>query len=125
MAITALTLNTKVYSLQSDQGGIITWSETSGGIPTGFSDASLSLRKPAKAGSPWRIELHLDLPQIAEVANECACPGQILASEKARVIVELPGTATTAIRTDFGLRLKDLMANAQIQATIANLVRPS
>lgn len=124
MAIANVVLNTKTYTYASDQGGIITWLETSGGIPTGFSRISLALREPNASGSPYRMELRLSLPVVAEDDSECACTGAILRHEDARVVVEIPNNGTTAERTDFGLRLKDLLANAQVQAALATLVRP-
>lgn len=125
MAIANLTLNTKTYTYASDQAGIITWNELSGGIPTGFSKATLALREPnGKPNSVYRLEMHLTMPTVAAADSECACTGEVLRNEAGRVIVEIPTTGTTAERTDYGLRLKDLLANAQVQAALASLTRP-
>lgn len=124
MAIASVVLNTKTYAVESDQNGIITWSETSGGIPTGFSKLTMALRQPAKAGSPFRLDLRLSLPVVATADSACSCTGSVLRHEDARILVEIPDSGSTAERTDFGLRLKDLLADTQVQAALATLVRP-
>ncbi len=124
MAVANVVLNTKTYAFTSDQGGIITWQEQSGGIPTGFSSLTLALRTPAKTGSPYRLDMRLSLPVVATVDSSCSCIGTVLRYEEARVLVEIPDSGTTAERTDFGLRMKDLLANAQVQAAFASLTRP-
>lgn len=124
MAIANVVLNTKTYTFASDQSGIITWNETSGGIPTGFSKLTLALREPSKDG-PFRLEMRLGMPVVAAVDSACSCTGEVLRHEDARVVVEIPQTGSTAERTDYGLRLKDLLANAQVQAALATLVRPN
>lgn len=124
MAIANVVLNTKTYTFASDQGGIITWLEQSGGIPTGFSALTLALRQPNKQGSPYRLEMRLGVPTVAAVDSSCTCTGDVLRSEDARIVVEIPVNGTTAERTDVGLRLKDLLANTQVQAALASLTRP-
>jgi hypothetical protein len=129
MAIANVVLNTKTYTPVKSTGSKIDFVEASGGIPTGFSRLSFELRNPQsvdpKKGSPYRAEFVLDLPVVAASDSDCACTGDILRWEKARVLVELPQTGTTAERTDFALRLKDLAANAQFQAVLTSLTMPS
>lgn len=126
MAIANVVLNTKTYTYSSDQAGIITWLETSGGIPTGFSRLTMSLREPndPTKGSPHRVDLRLRVPIVADESSICNCVGEILRWEDVRISVEIPSSGTTAERTDFALRLKDLLANAQVQSALASLVRP-
>lgn len=128
MAIANVVLNTKTYTYASDQAGIITWLERSGGIPSGFSVLTASLNGPSNPSKddagPWRMQLNLKLPVVATVDSSCACIGSVLRYEQARVTVEIPNSGTTAERTDFGLRIKDLMADAQVQAMFASLTRP-
>jgi len=125
MTIASVVLNTKTYTFASDQGGIISWQETSGGIPTGFSQLTMALRTPNKPGSPYRLDMRLGVPVVATSDSTCACTGAVLRHEDARIIVEIPDSGTTAERTDVGLRLKDLLANTQVQAALATLVRPN
>lgn len=132
MAIANVVLNTKTYTPQSSTGSKVVWAETSGGVPTGFSLLSMELRNPplstdrAKAGaSPFRVTLILDVPVVATEDTDCVCAGGILRWERCRIQVEIPQNGTTAERTDVGLRIKDLLANAQVQATLANLVMPA
>ncbi len=124
MAIANLTLNTVTYTYASDVAGVITWLATAGGIPTGFSPVTLALRNPAKFGSPYRLDLRMALPVVATADSACSCTGAVLRSENVRIIAEIPDSGTTAERTDFGLRVKDLVANAQVQAALASLTRP-
>lgn len=129
MAIANVVLNTKTYTPVKSTGQKIDFVEASGGIPTGFSRLSLELRSPnsgdPKKGSPYRAEFVLDLPVVAAVDSECACVGDILRWTKSRVLVEIPQTGTTAERVDFGLRLKDLAADTQVQAILSSLTMPS
>lgn len=121
----ALTLNTKTYTFMSDTQGVITWLETSGGVPTGFSSATATIRSPNKAGSPYRAEWRLDLPVVATADSACSCTGTVLRDEAVRVVVEIPDSGTTSERTDFALRLKDLVASSQFQTMLISLTRPT
>jgi hypothetical protein len=124
MAIASITLNSVVYSYASDQGGIITWRDTTGGIPTGFGTITMRMGLTPSKDGPYRVELGLRLPVVATDDSDCSCAGTLLRYENVRVSVELPQTGTAAERTDFAVRLKDLLANALVQAALSSLVRP-
>lgn len=121
MAIATVTLNTVVYGLSANQGGFISWLATAvSGILSGLSRLTFRQTGPnAQAKDPVvRQEYKLDLPIVADASSECACVGDVLRTYSATISILLPPKGTTAERTDFGLRLKDLLANTAVQAGI-------
>lgn len=125
MAIANVTLNTKTYGFSSDQNGLVTMLETSGGIPTGFSPFSFRLDAPKSGGQVYRASWNLALPVVATVDSDCTCVGQELRRYAFRSEALIPVTSTTAERTDFGLRIKDVFALAMVQTMMSGLVRPN
>lgn len=124
MSAPNLVLNGKTYTFDSDVSGVITWSDKTGGIPAGFSKVTASLRPSAKSTSPYRVDLRIDIPILAAEDSSCACTGEVLRWETGRISVEIPFTGTTAERTDAATRLKDLIADATVQAMLISLTRP-
>lgn len=124
MAIADLTLNTVTYAYNSDQNGVITWLDASGGIPTGFSSVDLSVRAPNKGGTAWRVEANFYHPVVATDDSACSCTGTVLRSEAAKIVVNLPVSGTTAERLDDALRIKDFVATTAFQNALKTLVRP-
>ena len=124
MAVANIVLNTKTYAFSSDQGGIITLLDQSGGIPNGFSELTISLTPPQKGGAVYRAKFGLGLPVVALVDSSCSCVGAIQRFERGSMTFDIPVNGTLAERTDFALRAKDLLANVQIQALLASLTRP-
>lgn len=125
MTVGNLTLNTKTYTYSTDANGVIGWQESSGGIPTGFSHATSQLLPPRGAKNPaYRMEWRLSLPVVAASTDECMCTGEVLRSSTATFTVLFPPTSSVAERTDFALRLKDLVASSIFQNEIINAVRP-
>jgi hypothetical protein len=124
MAVANVVLNTKTYAYSSDQQGIITWLEKSGGVPTGYQKLTGSIKDSANADVPVRIQWVLTKPTVAASDSTCSCTGEVLRTELGRIQIELDPTGSLAERTDLALCLKDLAANAQFQAMITDLTRP-
>lgn len=124
MAVANVVLNTKTYAFSSDQSGIITWLEKSGGVPTGYQRLTASIKDSTKADVPVRIQWTLFKPIVAAADSSCSCTGEVLRSSNCRINIEMPTTGSLAERTDLALCVKDLAANAQFQSMITDLVRP-
>jgi len=126
MAIPNVTLNTKTYTLSADQNGIIRWAETSGGVPSGFSELTDSLRGPlANVKSPaFRVDSQLIVPVVAVADTACVCAGGILRDMRFNVQVLWNPQSTVAERTDGALRFKDWVATTVFQNQIINSARP-
>lgn len=117
----AIVLNTKTYSFSGILNGITGYVERSGGIAAAFSNLTASLRIDSKVRIVWKLVM----PIVAEEASACACPGDVVELADASITIRLDPKMTTAERTDFGLRLKDLVASAEFQAGITSLVQPN
>lgn len=113
-------LNTKTYSFTGVTNGISAYANRDGGMATGFSNVTTSLRFDSKV----RGQVKLDLPIVASEASACACPGTVTASSDANISFRMDKTLTLAERTDFALRLKDLVASAEFQGMIINFQLP-
>ena len=113
-----MTLNTKVYAgTTAILNGVSHWVECSLGIAALFSRVRSSLR----VADLVRIKVDLDLPYPQpEGAPVCCGPDEVRLATFVGSI-RLHPSLTTAERTDFRLRLKDLFASAQITALIDNL----
>lgn len=112
-----LTLNTKTYAGAGVANGVTSYVERSAGVASGFSTLTSSLR----IDSMVRGKVVLTLPLIAPEATACACPGDVVKSGEAQILIRLDKKLTTAERTDLRLRLKDLVASAQFIAWFDNL----
>lgn len=119
-----ITLNTKVYNGSGVLNGIAQYFERSGGVAGAFSALTASV-KVAFGTAKSRIHWKLGYPVVAEEASVCACPGTVTRRLDADVDIRLDPTATVAERTDFALRLKDLVASPEFQASIINLQQPT
>lgn len=112
-----IVLNTKTYSGSGIQNGVAAFVERSGGIAASFSQLKMSERIDTKI----RGKATLDLPVVATEATSCSCPGTVLRVADANLQFRMDTTMTTAERTDFADRLKDLVSSAQFRAMIINL----
>lgn len=117
----AITLNTKAYGFAGIANAVSTYVERSGGIAAAFSNLSASLRFDTKVRGVWK----LDVPIVATEASSCACPGQVVKLSDVSINFRLDTKLTADERTDFALRVKDLVASPEFQASITNLVLPS
>lgn len=124
MAVANVVLNTKTYAYSSDQAGIITWLDKSGGIPTGFQKLTAKITDSQTVDTPIRISWQLYKPVVAAVDSACTCTGEVLRTSSCRILIEESANGTSAERTDLGLSIKDLAADTQFQAMVTALTRP-
>lgn len=115
-----ITLNTKTYTGRGVINSLSTYVELSGGIAASFSPLTASMKMDTKSRVLWKLEV----PVVAAEATSCACPGQVLRVSDASIQIRMDLGATVAERTDFALRLKDLVASPEFQASITNLQQP-
>lgn len=122
----AISLNSKTYNFVGfDRNGVSIYQETSAGVPTGFSYLTCRV-SPATAKETAKVRWRLTMPVVAADDSSCSCTGAVLRTytyDEGRI--DIPGTGSSAERTDFGLRLKDLVATTQYQASITSLTQPS
>ena len=116
-----IVLNTKTYIGRGIANAIATWMETSAGVVAAFSAVTASLRLDTKVRVQWKLEV----PVVATEASSCVCPGQVLRVSDANLQIRMDPGATTAERTDFALRLKDLVASPEFQASIISISQPT
>lgn len=119
-----ITLNTKVYNGVGILNGIAQWFERSGGLAGAFSSLTASV-VVGFAKSKSRVHWKIGMPVVAAEASACACPGDAVRRLDADINVRLDSTATLAERTDFALRLKDLVATTEFQQSIINFQQPT
>lgn len=116
-----ITLNTKTYTGAGFVNGLVSWIERSAGIASGFSPVRSSLRTDPQKDGKVRGKWDIEMPIIATESSACSCAGDVLRVADAVISFRLDKGLTLAERTDFALRLKDLVASAQFQASITNL----
>lgn len=122
----AISLNSKTYNfIGFDRNGVSIYQETSGGYPTSFSYLTCRVF-PATAKEPAKVRWRLTMPVVAAEDSDCQCAGAVLRSyEYDEGRINIPGTGSSAERTDFAARITALAANAQYLASITNLVQPA
>lgn len=120
-----IVLNTKTYNGRGVANGIATYMETSAGFLAGFSPVTGSILLPAGRDAKGHVKWRLSLPVMAEEASACACPGEEIDLIDAFIQVRASRGVSATVRTDFGLRLKDLVALPEFQASIASLSQPT
>lgn len=116
-----ITLNTKTYNGSGVTNGIAQYIERSAGVAGGFSPVTGTVRQDSKSRVQWKLAQ----PVVAEEASACSCPGSVIRVMDANIQIRLDLGATLAERTDFALRLKDLVASADFQSSIINLQQPA
>lgn len=118
-----IVLNTKTYNGSGIANGVASYMERSSGLAAGFSPLTAAVK--ALESGKSRISWKLFQPTVAAEASSCSCPGQVLRVNDANIGVRLDPGATLAERTDFALRLKDLVASTEFQSSIINLQQPN
>lgn len=122
----AISLNSKTYNfIGFDRNGVSIYQETSAGVPTGFSYLTCRVF-PATKNEAAKVRWRLTMPVVAAEDSECGCAGSILRTysyDEGRI--EIANSGTLAERTDFGLRLKDLVATTEYQNSMKLLTQPS
>lgn len=122
---TSITLDTLTYAVVSNNNGITTWRETSGGVPTSFSPLTARVQAPTKEGGVYRTEWKLKVPVVAATDTACVCAGGVLRFTDITLTVLLPSNSTTAERTHISTCLQNLTANAaNFQPSIISLTQP-
>lgn len=119
-----IVLNTKTYGGIGLLAGIAQWFERSGGVAGAFGSLTATV-KVGGGSTKSRIHWKLGMPVVAEEASSCACPGTVTRRLDGDIDIRMDPTATLAERTDYALRLKDLVASPEFQASIINLAQPS
>ncbi len=119
----SIVLNSKTYNPDGfDAQGVSNYSERSAGVPAGFSGLSFGQN---------RTELYvkgtvrLTIPVVATTDSDCSCAGTALRTSRVRLEIEEPVTGTLAERQDLLDRIQDLVATAQFEAFVLNLVKPT
>lgn len=117
-----LTLNTKVYAPRGKNAGdIATWALVGDSTFGGASSfATERLTGPSKEGVT-RVSFKLTVPKAAAADTSCACTGEVIAKGLANIEIVIPSQFTAAERSDFALRIQDLVANAIFTASVSNL----
>lgn len=120
----SITLNTKVYNWsQFDPSGASRYLETSGSVPSSFSN--LTAKVTVTTGKTNRVKWRLAIPVVATADSACGCVGEVIRTTYIDVVADLPATSTLAERQDARLRLKDLIATAQFIASFDTFVAPT
>lgn len=117
-----LTLNTKVFTGSGLANAIYTWYYRAAGVVVGWAKASVNVQLGVQKN---RVNWKLNEPVVAEEATSCACPSTVLRNAAADISVRFDAGATTAERTDFALKLKDLVASADFQNSLINFEYPA
>lgn len=120
----SITLNTKAYNFAGLMNGIATYQDRSAGLASGFSALSARVQVTVQ-NSKSHVSWKLRLPVVNSESSACSCPGDVLRTSIADIVIQLGASATLAERTDFALRLKDLVASPEFQASIINLGQPN
>lgn len=116
-----IVLNTKTYTGGGVANSIATYTERSSGVAAGFSPLTGTVRMDTKSRIQWK----LGMPVIAAEASPCACPNDVVRRLDADLSIRFDPGATTAERTDFADRLKDLVNSAQFRASLISLEAPT
>lgn len=123
----SITLNSKVYNFVGfDKNGVSVYQEVSAGVPTGFSYLTCRVVQSTDNKADVAVRWRLTMPIVAATDSDCSCAGSVLRTYRYdEGKVSIPAAALAAERTDFALRLKDLVASAAYQASITSLTQPS
>ena len=125
----AFTLNTKAYAFSGIANSITSYLyKAAGGVSNAFSVVTAQVGL-ASANSPNdaknRVKWKLSMPAVAESASACACPGSVVSLADADITVRFTKNMTDTERTDFGLRLQELVATPEFQASLVSFPQPT
>lgn len=118
-----LTLNTVVYNGMGIVNALAQWVSRAAGVASGFAYVKARIRfdDPKFVRIKWTA----NLPTVATADSSCSCTGEMLRFIDADISIRVATQSTTAERTDFALRLKDLVATTDFQSSIINLQQPT
>lgn len=125
----SLSLNTKVYAYAGVVGNYSRYAYKTLGLAQLFSWATgwVSVgTKRVKGGAiepthvKWRLKVAVPVPGD----SECGCSGDVKGEITAFIDITIDSSLDQAARTDFALRLKDLVGTPEFQGTIISLEQP-
>ena len=125
----SITLNTKAYAYAGVLGNYSRFAYKALGLAQLFSYATgwVSMgTKRVKGGAtePSHVKWRLKVPFPLPVDAECGCPGDVQGEITAFIDITIDSALDEAARTDFALRLKDLVASTEFQGSITSLEQP-
>lgn len=120
-----ITLNTKQYSwVGFNPNGQGLYAEKSGGVPSSFSYLTSKVNTgTGKADST--VKWNLSIPIVVTSDSSCGCVGDVMRTYYLRIEVTAPSGSSAAERDDLALRISDLVASAEFQASVKGLTQPS
>lgn len=121
-AFVNLTLDSKVFSPDSNSVGVAVWKNRDSGFVTGFKTATAKVTSDGSANKAVsRVRLSLKLPVIASESSTCTCEGDLLRTNQVSVDFILANASSVAERTSLLTSLKEYLATATVTALVANL----
>jgi hypothetical protein len=119
----SIVLNSKTYNPDGfDSNGVSNYSERSAGVPSGFSGLAFG---QTRTDMYVKGTVRLTIPIVATTDSDCSCAGAPLRVSRLRLELEEPVTGTLAERQDLLDRIQDLVATAQFESFVLNLVKPT
>ena len=123
-----MNLNTKIYTYAGVVGNYSRYLLSASGLAQLFSWATGWVNVGRQSGkgksSPSTVKWRLTVPFAVPAGSACGCEGDVRGEATAYIDINLAATLVTADRTDFALRLKDLVASTEFQSSIINLQQP-
>lgn len=119
-----LVLNTKTYGGRGVVNAIAEYVNAGVGLLAAFARLTGSVKLPSGKEAKANIQWRLRLPVVAEEASSCACPGEAIDEIDCYIQVRATKGVSTAVRTDFALQVKDLVATPEFQASIISFTQP-
>lgn len=114
-AMSAVTLNTKVYNPRGKRGDVASWAlvgdTTFGGATSVFTE-SVTTDTGGDYPGANRAQFRLAIPKAADAASTCACPGQEIGKALITTTAIISPGMTAAEVTDITLRAQALVAHA-------------
>lgn len=118
---TPITLNTKVYGVDTIREGRAYWSNQDSGVPTGFSPASIKVTSPTGKGQNYHVHGRIVVPVVSSDDSACVCEGEFLRQSAVEINFVLSSKSSLAERQDILARLKDFVATTQFKTAVENL----
>lgn len=117
-----ITLNTKVFSPDSNNVGTAVYKNRESGTVAGFKTATAKVISDSSSGKAVsRVRLSLKLPVVASEGSTCNCAGDLLHTNQCVVEFIMSNASSTAERTDLLASIRDYLATATVTAMVTNL----
>lgn len=120
-----LVLNTKTYVGRGVSNLIAQWANMAAGVLAGIAYVTGKVRLPSRKGEKVLIDWRMRLPVVTTEASACACPGEAIDEIDCYIQVRATQGVSQAVRTDFALQVKDLVATTDFQSSIINFTQPT